>query len=213
MRYLSITLTLLFCFQLQNAQAAYPMVEIKTNQGNILIELYPDKAPKTVANFLAYVKSGFYNGTLFHRVVNRFVIQGGGYTPDLEPKECMPAIPNEANNGLKNDAGTLAMARTNDPNSATSQFFINLERNLFLNHTKQEEGYYGYAVFGKVVQGMDIVQKISNIPTTAAGPFPADVPVQSIVIEDVLVIAQKTTDQPAKKKATGKQIKKRNTNG
>lgn len=210
MRYIFSTITLLFCF---NAQAAYPLVEMKTNQGNILFELYPDKAPKTVENFLAYVKSGFYKGTVFHRVVNRFVIQGGGYTPDFEAKTTLSPIPNEANNGLKNDAGALAMARTNDPNSATSQFFINLERNLFLNHYKPEADYYGYAVFGKVVRGMDIVQKISDMPTTAAGPFSSDVPVQSIVIEDVSVVAQKSADQPAKKKSTGKQSKKRKENG
>lgn len=210
MRYLLSTITLLFCF---NAQAAYPLVEMKTNQGNILIELYPDKAPKTVENFLAYVKSGFYKGTVFHRVVQRFVIQGGGYTPNLEAKPTLSPIPNEAGNGLLNDAGTLAMARTNDPNSATSQFFINLERNLFLNHYKQDADYYGYAVFGKVVQGMDVVQKISGTPTTSAGPFPSDVPVQSIVIEDVSVIAQKVADQPAKIKPAGKHTKKRKKNG
>lgn len=210
MRYLLSTITLLFCL---NAQAAYPLVEMKTNQGNILLELYPDKAPKTVENFLAYVKSGFYKGTVFHRVVSRFVIQGGGYTPDLEAKPTLAPIPNEAGNGLTNDAGTLAMARTNDPNSATSQFFINLERNLFLNHYKQDADYFGYAVFGKVIKGMDVVQKISGTPTTAAGPFASDVPVQSIVIEDVSVVAQKAADQPAKTKSTGKQSKKRKTNG
>jgi len=210
MRYLLSTLTLLFCF---NAQAAYPLVEMKTNQGNILIELYPDKAPKTVENFLAYVRSGFYKGTIFHRAVSRFVIQGGGYTPNLEAKTTLPPIPNEAGNGLKNDAGTLAMARTHDPDSATSQFFINLERNLFLNHYKQDADYYGYAVFGKVVQGMDIVQKISSIPTTSAGPFPAEVPEQPVVIEDVSVLVQKAADQPAKVKSIGKHSKKGKGNG
>ena len=209
-RYLLGTLTLLFCF---NAQAAYPLVEMKTSQGTILLELYPDKAPKTVANFLTYVKSGFYKGTIFHRVVNRFVIQGGGYTPDFEPKATLPAIPNEASFALKNDAGTLAMARTSDPDSATSQFFINVERNLFLNHYKHEADYYGYAVFGKVVQGMDIVQKISDVPTMTAGPFASDVPVQSIVIEDISVVPQKAADQPAKNKPAGKHSKKRKENG
>jgi len=206
MRSLFSIISLILCF---NAQAAYPMVEMKTNQGKILLELYPEKAPKTVENFLNYVKSGFYKGTVFHRVVNRFVIQGGGYTPDLEAKPTSPPIPNEATNGLKNDAGTLAMARTNDPNSATSQFYINLERNLFLNHYKEEPAYYGYAVFGKVVSGMDIVQKIAATPTTQAGPFSSDVPVQAIVIEDVSVVAQKEADQPAKKKSTKPRMKRK----
>lgn len=215
MRYLFSTITLLLCF---NAQAAYPLVEIKTNQGNILLELYPDKAPITVENFLTYVKSGFYKGTIFHRVVNRFVIQGGGYTPDLASKSTLLSpIPNEASNGLRNDAGTVSMARTNDPNSATSQFFINLERNLFLNHYKPEADYYGYAVFGKVINGMDVVQKISNTATTAAGPFLSDVPVQSIVIEDVSILTpkavEKAVEQPAKTKSTGKTKKKRKNNG
>ena len=187
-----------------NAHASYPQVEIKTNQGNILLELYPDKAPKTVENFLKYVKSDFYKGTVFHRVVNRFVIQGGGYTPDLHAKHTLPPIPSEATNGLKNDAGMLAMARAYDPNSATSQFFINVERNRFLNHHKPEPDYYGYTVFGKVVKGMDIVQKIAAVPTTSAGPFFSDVPMQDIMIEDVAVISEITAEPVAEKKTSAK---------
>lgn len=173
-----------------NASANSPKVEIKTSQGLILIELYPDKAPKTVENFLNYVKTGFYKGTIFHRVVNRFVIQGGGYTPELKPKDTLPPIPSEATNGLRNDAGMLAMARTYDINSATSQFFINVDRNLFLNHHKPHPDYYGYAVFGKVIQGMDVVEKIAAFRTTTAGPYFQDVPVDNVTIDDVRLIPE-----------------------
>lgn len=196
-----------------HASANYPQVEIKTTLGPILIELYPDKAPKTVENFLIYVKTDFYKGTIFHRVVNNFIIQGGGYSPDLKAKDTLPPIPNEATNGLKNDAGTVAMARSYDTHSATSQFFINVERNLFLNHHKPHPDYYGYTVFGKVLQGMDIVKKIAAVPTTTAGPFFLDVPVQSIMIEDVKVIPEKTVEPDVSKtnksKAKVKSSKKR----
>lgn len=183
-----------------NASANYPQVEIKTSEGNILIELYPDKAPKTVDNFLIYVKNDFYKGTIFHRTINRFVIQGGGYNPDLKPKETLPPIPSEANNGLTNEMGTLAMARAYDPNSATSQFFINVDRNRFLNHHKPHPDYYGYTVFGKVIQGMDVVQKISAVPTTTAGPFFQDVPVKNVMIEDVTLIPEIVKASPAAEK-------------
>ena len=179
-----------------SAWARYPQVEIKTSQGPILIELYPDKAPKTVENFLIYVKNDFYKGTIFHRVVDRFVIQGGGYTPDLKPKETLPPIPNEATNGLKNNAGMVAMARAYDINSATSQFFINVERNLFLNHHKPEPDYYGYAVFGKVIQGMDVVEKIAALRTTTAGPYFQDVPVENVIINDVKLIPEVVAPRP-----------------
>ena len=196
-----------------HASANYPQVEIKTTLGPILIELYPDKAPKTVENFLIYVKTDFYKGTIFHRVVNNFIIQGGGYSPDLKAKDTLPPIPSEATNGLKNDAGTVAMARSYDTHSATSQFFINVERNLFLNHHKPHPDYYGYTVFGKVLQGMDIVKKIAAVPTTTAGPFFLDVPVQSIMIEDVKVIPEKTVEPDVSKtnksKAKVKSSKKR----
>lgn len=187
-----------------NASANYPQVEIKTSEGNILIELYPDKAPKTVDNFLIYVKNDFYKGTIFHRTINRFVIQGGGYNPDLKPKETLPPIPSEANNGLTNEMGMLAMARAYDPNSATSQFFINVDRNRFLNHHKPHPDYYGYTVFGKVIQGMDVVQKISAVPTTTAGPFFQDVPVKNVMIEDVTLIPEIVKASPAAEKGKPK---------
>ena len=193
MRYLFLILSMTVVF---NAWARYPQVEIKTSQGPILIELYPDKAPKTVENFLIYVKNDFYKGTIFHRVVDRFVIQGGGYTPDLKPKETLPPIPNEATNGLKNNAGMVAMARAYDINSATSQFFINVERNLFLNHHKPEPDYYGYAVFGKVIQGMDVVEKIAALRTTTAGPYFQDVPVENVIINDVRLIPEVVVAPP-----------------
>ncbi len=194
MRFLMAIFSLLVSAQ---AWANFPQVEIKTSQGPILIELYPDKAPITVENFLKYVKSDFYRGTIFHRTVNHFVIQGGGYTPDLVPKDTLPPITSEATNGLKNEPGMVAMARAYDPNSATSQFFINVERNLFLNHHKPEPDYYGYAVFGKVIQGMDIVQKIAALPTSTAGPYFLDVPVQTVLIEKVSLISEPTAEPVA----------------
>lgn len=213
MRFLFVFLSMTVVF---SARAQYPLVEIKTSQGPILIELYPDKAPKTVENFLIYVKNDFYKGTIFHRVVDRFVIQGGGYTPDLKPKETLPPIQNEAANGLKNNAGMVAMARAYDINSATSQFFINVERNLFLNHHKPEPDYYGYAVFGKVIQGMDVVQKIAALRTTTAGPYFQEVPVENVIINDVRLIPEVVaapTPEPSKIKAkpqTSKGVKSRN---
>lgn len=189
-------------------QAAEPLVQMQTNMGTIEFKLFPDKAPTTVNNFLKYVKSGFYDGTIFHRVVKGFVIQGGGYTDHYQAKPTLPPIPNEANNGLENDAGTLAMARTYDPNSATSQFFINVDRNLFLNYYKPVPDYYGYCVFGKVVKGMDVVRKISSVPTGAEGPFPSDVPLSPIIIKKVSLVtplgeerqASASDSKPARKK-------------
>lgn len=173
-----------------NTWAAILQVEMKTNAGNVIFELYPDKAPQTVNNFMEYVKSGFYKGTVFHRVINKFVVQGGGLTPELQPKPTLAPILNEATNGLKNERGTLAMARAYDPNSATAQFFINLDSNKFLNHYKPEPDYYGYCVFGKVVKGMDVMDKIASRQTGAAGPFPSDVPLEPIIIEDVSLVKQ-----------------------
>ena len=182
-RFLLALLALLASF---NAQAvANPQVRIKTNVGEMLVELYPQKAPKTVANFLNYVQGGFYNGTVFHRVIDNFMIQGGGFTPALEQKQTQPPIDNEASNGLKNEPGTLAMARGYEPNSANAQFFINLNNNLHLNHYKPEPDYYGYCVFGKVVKGLDVAKKIGAMPTSASGPFKEEVPVEKIVIEEI----------------------------
>jgi cyclophilin family peptidyl-prolyl cis-trans isomerase len=176
-----------------------PQVRLLTNQGEMVIELYPDKAPKTVENFLHYVDSGHYKGTVFHRVIKDFVIQGGGFTPEFKQKETLAPIPIESDNGLRNEEGAVAMARDSDPNSATAQFFINLDNNLHLNFYKPQSYYYGYCVFGKVVKGLDVAKKIALIPTSAAGPFQTDVPKEPIVIEDVSLISmpdQKTENQP-----------------
>lgn len=160
------------------AAGGKPMVVFETNQGNFTVELYPDKAPETVKNFLSYVDSGFFNGTIFHRVIPGFVIQGGGFTPDMNRKDTEAPIKNEASNGLKNSRGTLSMARTNDPNSATSQFFVNLKDNDFLDY---RPGNPGYAVFAKVVDGMETVDKIAKLPTTTKGMH-SDVPKEPVVV-------------------------------
>lgn len=171
--------------------AANPQVELKTSLGSIGIELYPDKAPQTVKNFLEYVKSDFYKGTVFHRVIPGFMIQGGGFSPDFTQKATRDPVQNEAANGLKNDIGTIAMARTPNPHSATAQFFINVADNGFLNHSAPTARGYGYTVFGKVVQGMDVVNRIAQIPTGPGGPFPQDVPRQEVVIQDVRLVEAK----------------------
>ncbi len=168
--------------------AANPLVEIKTNQGMIVAEVFADKAPKTAANFLQYVKDGFFDGTIFHRVIDGFMIQGGGFTPDMKQKSVRAPVENEAGNGLKNSAGTLAMARTSDPNSATAQFFINLVDNDPLDRSA---GNAGYAVFGKVTRGMEAVMRIARTPTGPGGPFPGDVPRQPVIIESITVISDK----------------------
>ena len=164
------------------------MVTIKTNLGDIKITLNAEKAPKTVENFLNYVKSGFYDGTIFHRVIDGFMIQGGGFTADMVQKDVQAPIENEANNGLQNKAGTLAMARTPDPHSATAQFFINVNNNDFLNFTSETSQGWGYCVFGEVIEGMDIVEKIKGVATGNNG-FHQDVPVTAIVIESAVLDA------------------------
>jgi cyclophilin family peptidyl-prolyl cis-trans isomerase len=175
------------------AYAANPQVEIKTNFGNIVLELYPDKAPKTVENFLNYVRDGYYTGTVFHRVIPGFMIQGGGFDRTLKQKPARQPIENEAANGLRNEIGTIAMARTSDPHSASAQFFINVGDNAFLNHTARTPQGYGYTVFGKVVKGMEVVNRIATVPTGSAGPFPSDVPKATVVIEEAKII----TAEPA----------------
>ena len=170
------------------ALAADPQVELKTNMGTFTLELYPDKAPKTVENFLQYVKEGHFKGTVFHRVINGFMVQGGGFTADLTQKKMRAPIQNEANNGLKNDIGTIAMARTSDPHSATAQFFINHKNNDFLNHTAPTPQGWGYTVFGKVIKGMDVVNKIAALETGPSGPFASDVPRKPVVIEDAILL-------------------------
>jgi peptidyl-prolyl cis-trans isomerase A (cyclophilin A)/peptidyl-prolyl cis-trans isomerase B (cyclophilin B) len=160
--------------------AGAPQVTLKTNMGNIVIELYPDKAPKSVANFLEYVKSGHYNGTVFHRVIGNFMIQGGGFDLGMKQKPTNAPIENEAKNGLKNEMYSVAMARTSNPNSATAQFFINVNNNDFLNYPGQDGA--GYAVFGKVIKGMDVVDKIKSVETTTTGMY-QNVPTKPVVIE------------------------------
>ena len=164
-----------------------PMVVLSTSMGDIKVELYADKAPGTVQNFLDYVQAGYYDGTIFHRVIPGFMIQAGGMTPDMKDKRDgqRPAIKNEASNGLKNEAGTLAMARTSVPDSATSQFFINVKDNDFLNKEKAQDGV-GYTVFGRVTEGMDVVRKIELVPTTNKAPH-QNVPTDPVVIKSVKV--------------------------
>ena len=168
--------------------AAGQLVKLQTNMGDIVIELNQEKAPQSVANFLGYVNDGFYSGTIFHRVIDGFMIQGGGFTENFQKKGTKAPIQNEANNGLRNDRGTIAMARTNAPHSATAQFFINVVNNDFLNYRSATSRGWGYTVFGKVVQGMDVVDKIRKIPTGPGGPFPKDVPQAPVVIQNAMVM-------------------------
>lgn len=158
-----------------------------TTVGPMTLELDADNAPKTVENFLSYVSSGFYDGTIFHRVINNFMVQGGGFTADMEQKETQAPIENEANNGLKNAQGTIAMARTQDPHSATAQFFINVQDNDFLNHTGENMQGWGYAVFGKVTEGEGVLDKIRCVQTGSQAGH-QDVPVEPIIIESVTII-------------------------
>ena len=164
------------------------MIKLTTNHGAITLELDSEKAPKTAANFLAYVESGHYNGTVFHRVINGFMIQGGGFGAGMKEKDTQAPIENEAANGLKNDRGTIAMARTSDPHSATAQFFINVADNDFLNHRAPSGQGWGYCVFGRVVEGMDVVDKIKGVKTGNKG-FHQDVPTEDVIIEKAEVIA------------------------
>lgn len=180
--------SLALVFQIQIAQAANPKVKIETSKGTIVLELYPDKAPKSVANFLQYAKDGAYDGTIFHRVIKDFMNQGGGFTTDYKKVEVRDPIPNEADNGLKNLKYTVAMARTNAPHSATNQFFINTADNAFLDHTAKSMRGWGYAVFGKVIEGENIVGAISRVPTGPGGTFAKDVPRTPIIIEKITVI-------------------------
>ena len=197
MRWLAVPLLLLPALAL-----AHPEVELKTTKGPIVIELYENKAPVTVANFLEYVKSGFYNGTIFHRVIPGFMIQGGGFTKNLTQKSTRKPIKNEADNGLENRRGTIAMARTSDPDSATAQFFINLVNNSSLNYRDDSPRGAGYAVFGKVIKGMNTVDKIAKVPTDTASinGYPArNVPKTPVVILSAKRLDhgdQSTSDDP-----------------
>lgn len=164
-----------------------PQVRIQTNHGEMLIQLNAEKAPKTVENFLTYVREGFYDGTVFHRVINNFMIQGGGFEAGMKQKDTHAPIENEADNGLKNNRYTLAMARTSDPHSATAQFFINVSDNDFLNFTAPTSNGWGYAVFGEVIEGTEVVDKIKNVSTGNKG-FHQDVPVEDVIIEKAVVV-------------------------
>ncbi|HEX5057691.1 MAG TPA: peptidylprolyl isomerase [Gammaproteobacteria bacterium] len=184
-----------------HGMAAQPVqVQMQTNYGNITLELYPDKAPQTVANFLHYVDSGFYEKTIFHRVIPGFMIQGGGFDLDYQQKPTQNPVPNEANNGLKNARGTIAMARTSDPHSATAQFFINVVDNDFLNYRSSDPQGWGYCVYGKVIDGMKVADEIARIPTGSGGSFPTDVPQKPVVIEAVKRIATPAASSPKKSK-------------
>ena len=188
----------LFVFVSLGVGAADPQVEMKTSMGTVVIELYPDKAPLTVDNFLQYVKDRHYDGTVFHRVIPGFMIQGGGFGPDFSEKPARKPVRNEAANGLRNETGTIAMARTPNPHSATAQFFINVANNESLNFRFPTQEGYGYCVFGKVVKGMDVVNRIVKVQT---GPGPAghqNVPVKPVIIESARLIA--ATAKPAAKK-------------
>jgi peptidyl-prolyl cis-trans isomerase B (cyclophilin B) len=169
------------------AERSHPLVKLETSMGEITLELYPDKAPATVANFLQYAKDGFYNGTIFHRVIPTFMIQGGGFDAQMNQKPTKAPIQNEADNGLKNEAYSVAMARTNVPDSATAQFFINAADNQFLNHTAKTPQGWGYAVFGKVVKGQDVVDKIKAVPTGNKGMH-QNVPVEPVTIITATVV-------------------------
>ena len=175
------------------AQTPAPQVKFTTSAGEFVIELYPDKAPNTVENFLTYVRDGHYNGLIFHRVINNFMIQGGGYDARYMEKPTRPSIKHEgaevkAKNGPTNTVGTIAMARTNNPHSASSQFFINVNNNDFLNHSTPSGQGWGYVAFGKVVSGMEVVNKIKMSPTGAGGPFPSDVPQTQVVIQSASLV-------------------------
>lgn len=173
--------------------AANPSVKMETNLGNIIIELAPDQAPKTVENFLQYVNDGFYKNTIFHRIISNFMVQGGGFDQDFNKKTTRAPVANEASNGLKNEVGTIAMARTSDPHSATAQFFINVANNSFLNYSAPNPQGYGYTVFGKVTDGMNIIFKIASAPTGSGGPFPRDVPKEQIIIKNISLLPDTTT--------------------
>ena len=168
---------------------SFPQVELNTNKGRIVLELNTEKAPKTAENFLQYVRDGFYDGVIFHRVIDGFMIQGGGMDENFKEKATRDSIENEADNGLSNDVGTIAMARTQAPHSASAQFFINVKNNAFLNHTGKTAQGWGYAVFGKVVEGMDVVDAIKGVRTGNRG-YHADVPLENVVIESAKIIAE-----------------------
>ncbi len=180
----------------------HPQVVLHTSQGDITLELYPDKAPKSAANFLQYIRDGFYNGTVFHRAIPGYLVQGGLYTRDLQPKRTRSAIPSEADNGLPNVRGSVAVARGGDPNSGTAQFFFNLVDNRRLDYVGNQSGLtWGYAVFGKVIKGMEVVDKIAALPTRGLGPFAGDVPNPLIAIDSANVVGEEAPPPSSSTKA------------
>jgi peptidyl-prolyl cis-trans isomerase B (cyclophilin B) len=179
---------LVLSFAAAAAPAANPLVEVRTNMGSFTLELYPENAPKTVENFLQYVKDGHYNGTIFHRVIPGFMIQGGGFTPGFEEKPTRPPIRNEAGNGLRNGFGMVSMARTADPHSATAQFFINVAENSTLDFKAPTNEGYGYTPFGRVAKGMDVVERIVKVPTGPGKPPHTDVPKKPVIIERMQIV-------------------------
>ena len=191
---LRLALSFLMCFVLSaQAQSTNPQVKFVTSAGEFIVEVYPDKTPKTAENFLSYVRDGHYNGTLFHRVINNFMVQGGGYDTKYNEKNTRPPIKHEgaeakANGGLRNTVGTLSMARTNNPHSASAQFFINVKDNDFLDHQSTTSQGWGYVAFGKVISGMDVVNRIKALPTGPGGPFPTDVPQTPVVIQSATLV-------------------------
>lgn len=191
---LRLALSFLMCFVLTaQAQSTNPQVKFVTSAGEFIVEVYPDKTPKTAENFLSYVRDGHYNGTLFHRVINNFMVQGGGYDTKYNEKNTRPPIKHEgaeakANGGLRNTVGTLSMARTNNPHSASAQFFINVKDNDFLDHQSTTLQGWGYVAFGKVISGMDVVNRIKALPTGPGGPFPTDVPQTPVVIQSATLV-------------------------
>lgn len=184
-----ICLFIVFIAFSAHAQSPDPNVQIQTTMGTIIVELDAKAAPKTVANFLDYVRSGFYDGTIFHRVIEKFMIQGGGFTTEMKKKPTKAPIANEADNGLRNLTGTIAMARTSAPHSATSQFFINVKDNHFLNYRAKTDRLWGYCVFGKVVKGMEVVKAIETVPTVVKSGH-ADVPAKNVVIKTIKILEQ-----------------------
>jgi peptidyl-prolyl cis-trans isomerase A (cyclophilin A)/peptidyl-prolyl cis-trans isomerase B (cyclophilin B) len=198
LRIIGATLALLVCCQVGAADgAANPLVEMRTSMGTVVIELYPDKAPLTVENFLQYVKDRHYDGTVFHRVIPGFMIQGGGFGPDFSEKPARKPVRNEAANGLRNETGTIVMARTPDPHSAAAQFFINVANNESLNFRFPTTEGYGYCVFGKVVKGMDLVNRIVKVETAPGPAGHQNVPVKPVIIESAKVL--EAAAKPAKK--------------
>ena len=196
---LILSLLVLFCTsQFAWAEAVNPRIRLETGLGDILLELDAQAAPKTVENFLDYANKGFYDGTIFHRVIKGFMIQGGGFTPEMTQKPTQKPITNEADNGLENKRGTIAMARTSDPHSATAQFFINTVDNSFLDYKEKSMRGWGYCVFGKVIEGMDVMKKIENMPTTNKGGH-QDVPVSPAIIKKATVVNQPQAPENPKK--------------